>query len=85
MKAITIHNLDDVLAGQLRKKAETEGESLNGIVKRILAEAMGMKPPTAGRHRRDFEAFSGAWSQRDAMEFERHTAEFENVDAEDWK
>jgi plasmid stability protein len=85
MKAITIHGLDEPLASALRKKASQEGESLNKLVKRLLGEAVGMKPRPKGRHRAEFAAFSGVWTEEDRKEFERRTAEFERVDPEDWR
>lgn len=85
MKAITIHGMDDALAGALQKKARTEGESMNKLVKRLLGEAVGMKIRARGRHRAEFESFAGVWSEKERREFERRTAEFEQVSQEDWK
>ena len=85
MKAITIHGLDDMLAEGLKKRASQEDESINGLVKKILAEAMGLKAPARGRHRAEFTAFSGAWSAQDLNDFQKNSSDFERVNAEDWK
>ena len=85
MKAITIHGLDDVLADQLSKMARQKGESTNKMVKRLLAEAIGMKPRPAGRHHAEFVAFSGTWTSTDLKDFEQRNADFEKIETEDWK
>ena len=85
MKAITIHGLDDVLAGTLKKRALEQGESVNSLVRRLLGEAMGMKPRPKGRNRSEFASFSGVWTEQDRREFQERSADFSRVNPEDWK
>ena len=85
MKAITIHGLDDMLADVLKKRAQQEDNSINGLVKKILAEAMCMKTQARGRHRDEFSVFSGVWTEQDMKDFQKRNADFERVNAADWK
>ncbi len=85
MKSITIHGVDPHLSGLLKKEAERSGLSMNRTVKRLLEEAMGVKPRPVGHNREHFEAFLGVWSSRDQNEFRAATADFEIVDDRDWQ
>jgi len=85
MKSITIHGVDDHLAGLLKKEAERTATSMNRTVKRLLEEAMGLKPRPEGRNREHFESFLGVWSNGEQAEFRAATADFETVDDEDWE
>jgi len=84
MKTITIHGVDDQLAAHLKRLAESEGTSLNRTGRRLLEEAVGMKPRPQGRYRDQFEAFCGVWSEDELSAFRRATADFEHVDEGDW-
>lgn len=85
MKSITIHGIDEPLAELLKSKAESEGVSMNKTVKKLLEEALGVKPRPDDAHRGDFEKFCGLWSKADADEFEKNTADFGKVDPGDWQ
>jgi hypothetical protein len=85
MKAITIHGLDEPLASMLRARARAEGLSLNRTIKMLLEKALGIRPPDKTRHRKDFEAFLGAWSRSELSEFEKAAADLGRVDPEEWK
>ncbi|MHB8873880.1 MAG: FitA-like ribbon-helix-helix domain-containing protein [Myxococcaceae bacterium] len=84
MHAITIHGLDEALASLLKARARADGTSVNQVVKRLLEQALGIKVST-GKHRKDFEKFSGTWTKAQAAEFEKGTRQFEKVDREDWE
>lgn len=84
MKSISIHGVDDLLMGRLKREAEAAGTSLNRTVKRLLEEAVGMKPRPKGRHRAEFETFLGVWSEEDLNEFRVATEDLERVDQKDW-
>jgi len=85
MKSITIHGVDDQLAARLKQVAESGGVSVNRAVKRLLEEALGMKPKPLGRNRPQFETFLGLWSERDREEFSSAVTDLARVDAEDWR
>ena len=85
MKSITIHNVDDHLAALLKRKADEAGTSVNRTVKRLLEQAIGLKPRPEGGNPREFEAFLGTWSDEELARFDAATAELETVDDEDWR
>ena len=85
MKSLTIHALDDQLAVQIKRRARELSISMNELVKRILAEGLGIKVPAVPPHRDDFASFCGTWTDNDVRAFETRVAETERVDPEDWK
>lgn len=85
MKSITIHGVDDQLAGRLKQAAEAGGLSMNRTVKRLLEEALGMKPRPSGHNRDQFEAFRGVWSREDLAQFRQATTDLEQTYEGDWQ
>jgi len=85
MKSITIHGVDDDLAARLKRLAKAEGTSVTRTARRLLEEALGMKPRPRGRHREQFEAFLGVWSEEEAETFRQATGDLEQVHEEDWR
>jgi hypothetical protein len=85
MKSITIHGVDDQLAGRLQREAEAAGASMNRTVKRLLEEALGMKPRPRDRNRAQFEAFLGVWTRDELSSFQHETADLEKTDGGDWQ
>ena len=73
MKSITIHGIDNPLAELIKSKAQSQGLSVNKTVKKILEEALGVKPQVIAKRRMDFEEFSGIWSDLELAEFEEKT------------
>jgi len=84
MKSITIHGIDNPLAELIKSKALSEGLSVNKTVKKILEEALGVKPQTVSKNRMDFEEFSGIWSDLELAEFDEKTKDLSSVNNEDW-
>jgi hypothetical protein len=85
MKSITIHGIDNPLAELIKSKAQSQGLSVNKTVKKILEEALGVKPQTVAKRRVDFEEFSGVWSELELAEFQEKTKDFSSVNLEDWE
>lgn len=85
MKSITIHGVDDPLAKLIKSKARSEGLSINKTVKKLLEEALGVKPLSRGKFRSDFEEFCGMWTESDLKEFEEKTKDLRIVHDEDWR
>jgi hypothetical protein len=85
MKSLTIHGVDDQLAARLEQVAGASGASMNRTIKRLLEEALGMKPKPQGHNREQFEAFLGVWSAKNAEEFREATADLAAVHDEDWR
>ncbi len=84
MRSLTIHGMDDGLAARLDREARGSGLSLNKLIKRLLAKALGLGSAQAER-RKDFERFCGVWSSKEAAAFQDANRDFEKVDPEDWK
>jgi hypothetical protein len=82
---MTIHGVDSHLAARLEQVAASEGTSLNRTIKRLLEEALGMKPKPVGHNREQFEAFLGVWSAKNMQEFREATAELASVNDGDWR
>jgi hypothetical protein len=85
VKSITIHGVDDQLAGRLKQVAEAGGTSMNRTIKRLLEEVLGLKPRPRGHNREQFEAFSGVWSRQELRAFRKATADLEQVHDGDWQ
>ena len=85
MKSITLHKIDGPLAELIKAKSKSEGLSINKTVKKILEEALGVKPRPAGAFRDDFEEFLGIWSDMDLAEFNARTEALNKIDPEDWQ
>lgn len=84
MSSFTIHNLDKPLASLLRARAREQGISVNQLVKSLLEQALGVKPPPP-KHRKHFEKFLGVWSKAEKAEFDRAVADFERIDEAEWR
>lgn len=80
--SITIHNLDPMLYGKLKQRAEDTQSSLNKLIKSLLMQSLGM---TKSAKVADFSAFSGRWNAGDLSEFEKTQASFSTVDLSDWR
>ena len=84
MKTMTIRNIPDDVAGQLKFLAETSNASINTTVVRLISGSV-FPQKRRRRKRRDLSRFCGGWTQNDFNEFERATADCERVNPEDWK
>ena len=85
MKSITVHGLDDSVAGLIRARAKARGESVNRTIKGLLEQSLGVKPTDKERQARDFSEFLGVWKKSDLDEFQAATSHVRKVDAEDWR
>ena len=47
------------------------------MVKKLLEEALGVKPLSRGKFRSDFEEFCGMWTESDLEEFEEEVPQEE--------
>jgi hypothetical protein len=55
------------------------------VVKKLLEEALGVKPPKSSRHAEDFREFMGRWSEQDFDTFEQTTQDLGKVNGGDWQ
>ena len=81
-KSITIHNLEPETARLLEARAGEEGLSLNRLIKKLLAQALGVDSPA--ERRAFFEQFCGIWTGEELEEFEEATRDTREVDPEEW-
>ena len=84
MKSISIHGIDKPLAEMIKSKAESEGLSINKTIKRLLEEALGIKPRDRNSNRDEFAKFCGVWSKDDLENFEKRTKTLQEIDPGDW-
>lgn len=83
MKSITIHNLEPDLNLQIRRKARSEGKSLNQTIKWLLRKSLGISKTTVKNT--DFDEFFGVWSSSEAKKIEKALEDFERIDPQDWQ
>ena len=83
MKTMTIRNIPDNVAGQLKVLAKASGASVNATAVRILKS--GALPGKAPRKRRDLSRFCGTWSQKEYDDFQRAISDCEQINPEDWR
>jgi hypothetical protein len=84
MKSITIHDLDDQLAHVLEARAKQEHLSLNKTVKKLLTEALGLRPYEKVPEE-SFGEFTGVWTAEERAEFDKTAAEHRRIDEEQWR
>jgi plasmid stability protein len=85
MKAITLRNLPDTLSRLIRRKAATEGISLNRAVIKVLEERFGSGQGLPESRHHELDALSGSWSDAEAQAFDRTLAAQRVIDPELWK
>ena len=85
MKSITIHGIDEPVYEIIKSRARENGQSINRTIKKILEEALGVRPRDRGGNREAFEEFLGIWSEEERTEFEERTADLRTIDEEDWR
>ena len=84
-KAITLRNLPEPVAQAVRERAAKYHLSLNKAVIRLLEEATGETAAGRPRRQRDLSEFVGAWTKKQADEFNRALAEIRKIDPEIWE
>ena len=85
MKSITIHGIDEPVYELIKSRARENGQSINRTIKKILEEALGVRPRDREGNRGVFEEFLGIWSEQERAEFEERTADLRAIDEEDWR
>jgi ferritin-like protein len=84
MKSISVHGIDEEIERVIEERAKNEGKSVNKIVKELIAKGLGIgdKPPD---NRAEFAELCGVWTEAEAAEFMKLNADFEVIDAKDWR
>jgi hypothetical protein len=84
MKSISIHGLDEETEKLIKKRAKTEGTSVNKVVKRLLAKALGLDRDNTD-NREEFMDFFGIWTKDDEKQFFEAIKDLEQIHPEDWQ
>lgn len=83
MAQLTLRQIPDNVEKKLRSRSRQSGQSINRTAIALLEEALGLR--ASDGKQRDLSMLAGGWKQADYDEFQRHTAQFDNIDAELWK
>ena len=86
MANLSIRGLDAKALAELKSRAAKEDASVNTLVLRLIEQGLGHRRarPALPRHD-DLDALAGSWREDEAVEFERATAPFGEVDTKLWK
>jgi len=84
MKSITIHGIDKETEKLIKKRAKSERTSVNKIVKKLLAKALGIDKIIKD-NREEFLDLFGLWTEEDEKQFFEAIKDMETVHPHDWK
>ena len=89
MKAITLRNVPPPVERAIKQKAKRERLSLNRAVVELLEEAAGRPAgKTAGPRgalHYDLDKYAGAWTKKEAEEFNAALKQQRRVNPKDWE
>jgi hypothetical protein len=81
-RTIVLDNLDDTSATWLEQEAERQGLPVEQVVLLLIQQAIENAQLVAHH---DLDHLAGTWSDEEADEFLRITADFEQVDEKLWQ
>lgn len=85
MKSMTIHKMDDLLLEAIKERADANGDSINAMIKKLLAEAVGLETtPGEIAGRNGYRRFLGLWTEVESSAFDKAIEDFEIIDTGDW-
>ncbi len=84
MKSITIHGIDKETEKLIKKRAKSEGTSVNKVVKGLLAKALGIEKNKQDNREEFLDLFS-IWTEDDEKIFFEAIKDLEHIPPEDWK
>ncbi len=84
MKSITVHGIDKETEKMIKKRAKSEGTSVNKVVKGLLAKALGIDEDKTD-NREEFLDLFGIWKEDDENRFFEAIKDLEKIYPEDWK
>ena len=84
MKSITVHGIDEKTEKLIKKRAKSEGTSVNKVMKGLLAEALGIDKNKQD-NREEFLDLFGVWTEEEGKQFFEAIKDLETIHAEDWK
>ena len=83
MKSITIHGIDKETEKLIKKRAKSEGTSVNKTVKALLAMALGLNKDKHD-NREEFLDLFDIWTESDEKLFFEAIKDLEKIHPEDW-
>lgn len=83
MANLSLRGLDPTVLNALKARALHDSASVNGLVVRLLGEAVGASLPTKVEYH-DLDDLAGTWSAQDERDFQQATQAFAEVDPDLW-
>lgn len=77
----TLRDIPPLLDSELRRRARTEGKSLNAVALEALARGAGLGEPSV--RQRDLEDVAGTWQED--REFDQAIADQHRIDERLWR
>jgi hypothetical protein len=84
MANLSVRGVDEQSLRRLKQRAKKQGVSVNRLIADMLNSGTDIAAGKAAEHG-DLDRLAGTWSAREAREFERATASFEQIDGELWR
>ena len=84
MSVLTIRGLDPETTRILKRRAEQEGLSVNGLVLKVIRQTLGTEK-RRGQIHDDLDHLAGTWTEKEFREFEKNTSAFEVIDEKQWR
>lgn len=85
MKTITVRNIPPEVAKLIRERARRKRLSANRAVLDLLLERAGSQTVRPEQLHHDLDELAGAWSRREATEFEKELSAQRTMDARLWR
>lgn len=85
MANLSVRGVDEDALRKLKQTAKRRGMSLNRLLAEMLNTQAGGGMPAKQREYTDLDALAATWSKREAQEFHRATAGFEQIDEDLWR
>ncbi len=79
--AITIRQIDDVTGTWLQQESRRRGVKIEEMALALIRKGMQAERAALPEYH-DLDALAGTWSEEDAKEFLKNTADFEKIDIE---
>lgn len=82
MKTMTLRNIPEDLSRELEREKRRRKQSLNQLAIDLLRQSLGLERRTPRSN--GLAELAGSWNDEELAEFERATAQFEQIDEELW-
>lgn len=86
MANISLRGIDDETASRLKEEAKRQRVSVNALILNLIKH--GVEAGSRMRRRRvyhDLDALAGTWTAKEASEFLKAIADFEQIEPELWR